>query len=79
MDFLQDELNFLRNIQIFKKNSAKYCVKYSSQDLMGSTPVRLGKRDKSELALKPEFSVLSALASLAKSALGGTRQAPKSS
>jgi hypothetical protein len=39
----------------------------------------LGKRDKSELALKPEFSVLSALASLAKSALGGTRQAPKSS
>jgi hypothetical protein len=39
----------------------------------------LGKRDKSELALKPEFSVLSALASLAKSVLGGTRQAPKSS
>ena len=38
---MQDELNFLRNIQIFKKNSAKYCVKYISQDLMGSIPVRL--------------------------------------
>ena len=33
----------------------------------------LGKRDKSELTLKPEFF------SLAKSALGGVRQAPKSS
>ena len=41
--FLQDELNFLRNIQIFKKNSAKYCVKYISQDLMASIPVRLTK------------------------------------
>ena len=39
--FLQDELNFLRNIQIFKKNSAKYCEKYIPQDLMGSIPVRL--------------------------------------
>ena len=57
----------------------KYCGKYILSDLMCSIPVRLGKRDKSELALKPEFSVLSALASLAKSALGGTRQAPKSS
>ena len=44
MDFLQDELNFLRNIQIFKKNSAKYCEKYIPQDLMGSILVRLACR-----------------------------------
>jgi hypothetical protein len=78
MDFLQDELNFLRNIQIFKKNSAKYCVKYISQDLMGSIPVRLGKRERSEPVLKPCFSALSALAALAKSTLGGARQVSKS-
>ena len=41
IDFLQDKLSFLRNIQIFKKNSMKYCGKYILSDLMCSIPVRL--------------------------------------
>ena len=43
-----------------------------------SAPVRLGKREISEPALKPCFLASSALVTLAKSALGYERQVPKS-
>ncbi len=45
IDFLQDESNFLKNIQIFKKNSAKYCRKDTFSDLLCSTPVWLTALD----------------------------------
>ena len=41
IDFFIDEPNSLRNIHIFKKNSAKYRKKYILQNLMSSTPLRL--------------------------------------
>ena len=46
--------------------------------LVGSTLLRLGKREISEPALKPCFLAPSALVTLAKSALGYERQVPKS-
>ena len=63
---------------IFKKNLVQYCGKDIPSDLAGSIPVRLGKREISERALKPCFLAPSALVALAKSTLGCERQVPKS-
>ena len=41
IDFFTDEPNSLRNIHIFKKNSATYGEKSILQNLMSSTPLRL--------------------------------------
>ena len=54
-------------------------LKFLTVGLISSIPLRLGKRMVSERALKLDFSVLSALTTLAKYALGGERQAPNSS
>ena len=43
-DFFIDKPNFLRNMWIFKKNSAMYRRKSIFQNLMSSIPLRLGKR-----------------------------------
>ena len=51
--------------------------KYAAYNLMCSTLLRLGKREISEPALKPCFLAPSALVTLAKSTLGGERQAAK--
>ena len=44
IDFFTDEPNSLRNIHIFKKNSAMYGEKSILQNLMSSTPLRLPSR-----------------------------------
>ena len=78
IDFFRVEPNSSRNMRIFKKNSAMNMGKSIFQNLMSSILLRLGKSKQSEHALNPLFSALSALISLAKSALGYESQAPKS-